>query len=552
MAFFKFPCGCQWPIVGESGGDIPLLDLNVDNAPEDCQATWDLLGRGDTKGVFQLESALGRQWTKKLKPNSLEHMSALGALLRPGCLKNLDEDGVSTTMHYILRKNGKEDVSLFHPVIDKILSDTYGTMIYQEQAIRICVDAAGFSEQEADMMRKAIGKKDTAEMARLKKLFMEKSKAFGVLTQPEAEEIFSWIEKSQRYSFNHSHAACYGVVGYRSAYLKAHHPLAFFTAWLKNAKSKQDPQQEIFELVNDAKLFGVTVEPPDLSSKQQHFHTNGKVIKFGLLDIKGMGSSQLNKVFSAVEKHEKEFGKEIGQWSWHEFLVGFSSSVPDSSILKLIHSGALGWMKVPRSVMEAEFKSWSSLTVKEQEWSKKNFDGQLTTTMKSLARPKKEGGGVANVKRVEAVKSLVNVLEKPAYPIVDTPMVIAANEESLLGISLTFSRVDSCDVNVANCTCKEFLTGKAGAIIIAAEVKTVRQVTTKKGKNPGQKMAFLSLSDGTSVMEDVVCFPDVWLEYKDVLREESLVVVQGERDNKEKGSRTFIVKKAWSAKLPAD
>jgi DNA polymerase-3 subunit alpha len=125
------------------------------------------------------------------------------------------------------------------------------------------VAVAGFTEQEADQLRKAIGKKLPRRWPSARRCSW-RGRAAGVLTDEQAEEVFGWIEKSQRYSFNKSHAVCYGLTGYHTAYIKAHFPVAFFTSWLRNARHKQDPQQEVFELVNDARLFDIDVEPPDL------------------------------------------------------------------------------------------------------------------------------------------------------------------------------------------------------------------------------------------------------------------------------------------------
>jgi DNA polymerase-3 subunit alpha len=129
-----FPCGCSWPVVGEPllPGTLPLMDVDLENLPF-CDATWDLLASGRTKGVFQLETPLGRQWAKRLKPRSPEHLSALGAILRPGCLKSKDADGVSMTEHYCRRANNEEQPAPLHHTLSAILESTYGTMPYQEQ-----------------------------------------------------------------------------------------------------------------------------------------------------------------------------------------------------------------------------------------------------------------------------------------------------------------------------------------------------------------------------------------------------------------------------------
>lgn len=180
----------------EFDADITNIDLN-------CPKTWKLIGEGNTRGCFQLESRLGRTIAKKLKPENIEQLSALISIIRPGSLEAIRE-GKSVTNHYIDKKNGQEEIDYFHSSLESILGSTYGEMIYQEQAIKIAKELAGFNPQEADNLRKAIGKKKPEEMAKLKTKFMEGCKQLNIVSEKDAEQIFGWIEKSQRYSFNKS------------------------------------------------------------------------------------------------------------------------------------------------------------------------------------------------------------------------------------------------------------------------------------------------------------------------------------------------------------
>lgn len=180
---------------------MPLLDVDVGHLP-DCPRAWDMMSAGVTKGVFQLESRLGATWSKRLRPRNFEHLSALGALLRPGCLMAKDEQGVSMTEHYCRRVNREEPASSFHPALDEILSPTEQIMIYQEQAMQIGAKIAGFDLKNVDRLRKAIGKKDQKEMSEVRKLFLEGASQQKVVPDTLAAEIWGWIEKSGRYSFN--------------------------------------------------------------------------------------------------------------------------------------------------------------------------------------------------------------------------------------------------------------------------------------------------------------------------------------------------------------
>ena len=197
----EFDCGCSFPM--KNGKPQTCFDAHNPNFTinPDCKQTWDDLEKF-TQGVFQLELPSGKFGCEKLKPRNLEHIGALGAVLRPGVSEAKDENGVSIKEHYIRRKNNLEEIEPYHPVVDEVLKDTYNCLIYQESAMKLAVQVAGFNEQEADSLRKSIGKKLPEEMSKSKKLFLEKAKERKILSDSQIEEVFGWIEKSQRYSFN--------------------------------------------------------------------------------------------------------------------------------------------------------------------------------------------------------------------------------------------------------------------------------------------------------------------------------------------------------------
>lgn len=253
---FTYSCGCSFDLVEKDGLKLIDFDPTIEHINLECSKTWGLIGDGNTKGIFQLESRLGRSIAKKLKPENIEQLSALVAILRPGALEAV-RDGKTVTNHYIDRKNGQESVDIFHPALDSVLNATYGEMIYQEQAMEIAKSIAGFNLQEADMLRKAIGKKKPEEMAKVKTKFLQGAKDLNIVNDNEAEQIFGWIEKSQRYSFNKSHSVSYAINAYLSAYTKAHFPKIFFASYLRFAKDKIDPQQEIKALVQNLSLIHI-------------------------------------------------------------------------------------------------------------------------------------------------------------------------------------------------------------------------------------------------------------------------------------------------------
>lgn len=358
MRFYTQHCGCQFEISEDwltkrgkpldwylENDLVPPIKLNIREVKKDCPLVWDMLSKGLTKGVFQLESSLGKQWTKRLKPTSIEHLCALGALLRPGCLRAIDKKHECTlTELYCRRKNGEAETEYFHPSLEPILRTTYGVLTYQEQAMEIAKVLAGFNLQEADMLRKAIGKKLPEEMAKVETMFDEGVIKTGVVSVAQGKEIFGWIKESQRYSFNKSHSLSYGVNGYWSAYCKAHMPVQFFTSWLRNAKEKQEPLIEIRELVNEARAMDVEVLTPDLRSMKKYFHMDGNRVRFGVADVKGIGEAQVEKLQKAIATAEQMYGKKVEDLKWYDFLVLVSPNISTTVTERLIEVGALSYM----------------------------------------------------------------------------------------------------------------------------------------------------------------------------------------------------------------
>jgi DNA polymerase III alpha subunit len=532
---YTFDCGCSFPVIGPppSPGALPLLDVDENHLPA-CKAVFELLSRGDTKGVFQLESSLGRQWSKRLKPESEEHLCALGALLRPGSLLTKDEGGKSMTERYCMRKNGEDSVVAYHPAVEPILSATYQVIAYQEQLMRIGRELAGFDKVAVDKLRKAVGKKDQQELAKVEKLFIDGCKQKGVVSDEVAATLWGYMKKSGRYLFNKSHAMSYGLTGYDTAYCKAHNPVAFYANWLLYAQLGADPRQEVAELVDDAKRFDVPVEPPDVRDLEPTVSTNGVVVRFGLADVKGVGPTMVDKLRAAALAGEAALGRRLPDWSFEDFLLNAAPAVTSPAMHAWCAVGAFRWTGKTRTRARNEYDAFSELTKLEAKWLTANRQpGEgLAAALSRLARPKKEGGGVANIKRVQAVRGLASLLENPPSSEADTPNLVADQEEKYLGAALTCSRVDSCDISMVNCSCKEFLAGRVGYTALGVEVKEVRVVKTKAGKNPGQPMAFLTLADGSCSLTDVTAFPDAWKKFKHLLVEQNTVMVEGSRDQK--------------------
>lgn len=534
---FQYPCGCSFPVEEKDDAKHILFDPTIENINLDCSRTWNLISDGNTKGVFQLESRLGRSIAKKLKPENIEQLSALIAILRPGCLEAL-RDGKSVSNHYIDKKNGLESVDYFHPALEPILSTTYGEMIYQEQAMEIAKIIAGFNLQEADMLRKAIGKKKPEEMAKVKEKFLAGTKKLGIVTVEEAEQIFGWIEKSQRYSFNKSHSVSYAINAYLSAYTKAHFPKIFFASYLRFAKDKIDPQAEIKELAQNASEMDITVCVPDLRNLNQNFILKNNKIFFGLTDIKGVGESVFNKMLLL-----RDSGVDFSNENWLYIVINILLNINSTAAKALIQSGAICYTKKSRNSMLFEYELLSELTKKELEHIKNNLNSYscIEQAFKELIL-----NGKSNKNRKAIINTLLSTAINPPRSLVDSAEWLSDSEYSALGCSITCSKVDMYDISMTNATCKDFKNGIIREnIVLCGEIDYVSVTKTKSGKAPGLEMAFVTLVDSTGSIDSVVFFPEQYREYRNILFQGNVVIVKGSRS---RSGDAFVIEKCYIPK----
>lgn len=535
--YFTYSCGCKFDVSQEDNKTHIVFNADVENINLDCSRTWTLISEGNTKGCFQLESRLGRSIAKKLKPENIEQLSALIAILRPGCLEAL-RDGKSVTNHYIDKKNGLESVDYFHPSLEPILKNTYGEMVYQEQAMEIAKNIAGFNLQEADMLRKAIGKKKPEEMAKVKTKFLEGAKKVNIVNESEAEQIFSWIEKSQRYSFNKSHSVSYAINAYLSAYTKAHFPRVFFASYLRFAKDKIDPQAEIKELVQNAIEMDIEIRTPDLRKLNEFFILEDNSIYFGLTDIKGVGSSVFKKIEEIYRSLETE------KLCWTYLLIKLLLKINSIAAKALIQSGALDFCKKNRQEMLFEYNILSSLTKKELEYIEPFIDKKNTTNnLLNLLTQKTK----LTQNRKKIIQDILYAINYPPHSLADTAEWISDSEYTLLGCSISCSKTDMYDISMTNTTCKEFknLDIKQN-IVLGAEIDSVSITKTKTGKAKGSEMAFITLSDSTGSIDPVIFFPEAYREYRNMLFPGNVIIVKGSRS---KTGDSLIVEKSFIARM---
>lgn len=269
------------------------IDLNISEISLDDRETYELLHRAETDGVFQLESGGMRKVLRDLQPDTLEDVIAIVSLYRPGPM-----DSIPT---YISRKHGKEKPDYMHPMLEDILRETYGIMIYQEQVMQIAQKMAGYSLGGADLLRRAMGKKKPEEMAKQKVIFIEGAVKNGV-QKANAEDIFARMEKFASYGFNKSHAAAYALIAYQTAYLKAHYPVEFMAATMTYDKQNTD---KLAQFKRELARLGISLLPPDINHAEVQFSVEDGAVRYALSAVKGVGEAAMESVVEERKKNGK-------------------------------------------------------------------------------------------------------------------------------------------------------------------------------------------------------------------------------------------------------
>ena len=299
------------------------IKIDIDKIKFDDLKVYELFSRGETGAIFQFESAGMRKFLKKLKPTCLDDLIAMNALYRPGPMNFIDS--------YISRKHGLEKVKYDHPLIEPILKETYGIMIYQEQVMKIAQVLAGYSLGSADILRRVMGKKKTEEMKKNEKTFVEGCVKNGVEINL-AKKIFNKMKEFANYGFNKSHAAAYAYLAYQCAYLKAYYPAEFMASVLTSEIGKPD---KLLDYINNIKEMEIKLLPPDVNYSDTTFTVEEGKIRYALNGIKGVGETASNNIIKAKEK-EKKFE------DLYHFLQSIDLRIINRAVLEtLIRSGSL-------------------------------------------------------------------------------------------------------------------------------------------------------------------------------------------------------------------
>ena len=304
-------------LLKDEGIDIDMATLPLDDKP-----TFDLLASGDTSGVFQLESSGMKDLLMKLKPSKFDDIMPLIALYRPGPLNS------GMVKEFIERKNNPDKVTYETPLLEGILKDTYGVIIYQEQIMKIAMVLANFSLKDADILRKAMSKKIPEELAKYREQFIEGAKANKV-SRAVAEKIYDVIVRFGEYGFNKSHSTAYGLISYQTAYLKAHYPVQYFAAMLTNEVNDTD---KMIKYITECREAGIEILPPDINKSAKAFTIVENKIRFGLSGVKNVGDAAIDSILQVRD--------EIGEFnSFAHFMSTVDSRKANKKVLESLAKG---------------------------------------------------------------------------------------------------------------------------------------------------------------------------------------------------------------------
>ncbi|KUK90058.1 MAG: DNA polymerase III, alpha subunit, partial [Thermotogales bacterium 46_20] len=471
--------------------------------PLDDKKTFEMLSSGHTMGVFQLSGDGMTKWLKELKPNRVEDIMAMVALYRPGPMAIIPE--------YIARKEDPSKVSYFDPKMEKILDKSYGLLVYQDDCLYTAIELAGYNWVEVDKFRKAIGKKIPEEMAAQKEKFIQGCINNGY-TLKKAQEIFALIEPFTSYGFNKAHAASYGMLAYRTAYMKANYPVEYMCALLT---AESEDAEKIASGVEECRNLGIIVIPPDINKSGSGFEieTNkdslsGRAIRFGLNAIKNVGVAAIDNIINERDKN----GPFI---NFNDFCLRVDSQKVNKKVLEsLIKVGAMEIFGNRNAML---------ISVDKIRTENEKYAAQIKSGQSSFFD--------ISTKKGEKIKP-----PDDNFPIVDDmdQKQKLLLEKELLGVYVTTNPISKLlepfkDLNLPKIS--EILNKNPDtAVKFSAVINRFKTILTKKNN---AKMAFVTLRDETAQIEAVL-FPKLFETFQDLLVENKPVFVEGKtnlRDN---------------------
>ena len=463
--------------------DLASLDLND-------KKTYELFQRGDTTGVFQLESAGMKRYLRELKPSVFEDIVAMVALYRPGPMQFIDS--------FIKRKHGEEEITYLHEGLKGALENTYGTLIYQEQFMQISKDWCGFTGGQADTLRKAVGKKKIDLMKQVKPEFIEGAVKISGATKEVAETFWNQLEEFANYSFNKSHAACYALIAYWTAYLKAHYPEAFMAAVMT---SDHDDTDRLAIEIAECNRMGISVLPPDVNESYMEFAIvpNKKQIRFGMTAVKGVGAGAVEALLETRDKDGKftnieDFARRVStskfnKKAWESLIKsgGFDAFGDRSDILFNLESIIAFAQKIQKEALSGQTDLFGTLS-----------------------------------------ESASNV--QPTISITPAPAKYSEKEQlmwerELMGLYLSSHPLDNYDAYFNEQTTplahiSQDVDGRS--VTVGGLISTTRTIITKSGT----KMAFIKIEDKVGEIE-VVVFPNLFEQIGAKLIQDNVIRVGG-------------------------
>lgn len=612
------------------------------NVRLDDEKAWDVICSGNTKGCFQIENHLGRDWSKEIRPRLMEELSAVISVIRPG----------SSPRVYADRKNGIEPVE--DNAINRVI-DTYGVLVYQETLLNIAKKLAGFNSADSIKLMKSVGKKDAKLLFSLEAKFVAGCVKTGTISKDDAVKLFTDIKASARYLFNksissesitkcrdgstktiaqiqagdevmtptgfakviakydhgvmdtysatfsnesnvrcsinhkflceggdilalgqilfegrqvitelgvaeivyfdyagkenlwdieidsedhiyfangvatsNSHGVSYSYPCYWSAYIKAHRPLKFYEVWLKYSANKLDPHEEVRNLVLSAKLDNVEILPPSCEYLTEGFFIKDDSVVFGLSHIKGVANRELEKLFTLMRTHGVRA-------SLVTYLTEILPNINKRTCEALINCGCFHYLGVSRAAMLHYYECFSDLSDKELVFFQDKSFKTPAEALEVACFLKKEGGACSTKGRVSKLQIILERLTNPGRVLHDLPGKIAASEEAAIGITLSCSYMDAClAAGIADTTCKEIMRGKPGKRTIVVRITEVKEHIIKSSE---KKMAFLTVSDDTAEIDNLVCFADQYEQFGRFMFDGAMVAIYGELGKK----KSFVI-----------
>ncbi|KUO49018.1 MAG: DNA polymerase III subunit alpha [Desulfitibacter sp. BRH_c19] len=463
------------------------IDIAIDDICLEDIKTFEMLGRGDSTGVFQLESDGMRAILKNLKPDRFSDLIALVALYRPGPL------GSGMVDDFINSRHGEIAVKYLHPKLEPILKDTYGVILYQEQVMRIASDLAGFSLGQADLLRRAMGKKKPEIIAKQKQVFIEGC-IKNTIKEKIAEEIFDLMAYFAGYGFNKSHSAAYALVAYQTAYLKANYPTEYMAALLSSIIGNTD--KNIF-YIEECQRLGIEILPPDVNESAVDFSVHENKIRFGLAAVKNVGEGAIRGIINSRQKN--------GNFtSLIDFCCKVDSSCLNKRVLEnLIKCGAFNYLNTPRSQLLAIMDKAMEIGQKNQNDLK---SGQLSFFDMS-------GGDFAREIKMPDLEEF-------------SKRDILAMEKETMGLYISGHPINEYLANLRSQTSNniEELTDnmEGSTVVIGGVVSRIKRSVTKKG----EAMAYVTLEDNTGSV-DCLIFPSVLVQFARLIKEDSVIRIEG-------------------------